>query len=154
MGKIISRDKLAKIIRTLQKKHKKVAFTNGCFDILHTGHIRLFKKSKSYGDYLVVALNTDGSTRRLKGKHKPIVPQNERAEIISAIQYVDYVTFFDEDTPEQILRQLKPDILVKGADYTFTNIVGHDFIKKIIRFPVIRGKSTTNIINKILSIGK
>ncbi|MBN1622656.1 MAG: adenylyltransferase/cytidyltransferase family protein [Endomicrobiales bacterium] len=149
--KIISRKALKKIINNLKKKKKTVVFTNGCFDLLHIGHVRLFKKAKSYGDVLVVAINSDSSLKRLKGSGRPLVSQGKRAELLSSLESVDFVTFFDEQTPAEILKELKPDILVKGGDYKIGEIVGRDSVKKVFRFPVIKGNSTTGLIKKILS---
>jgi D-beta-D-heptose 7-phosphate kinase/D-beta-D-heptose 1-phosphate adenosyltransferase len=152
--KFYPRDQLRKIVAGLQKKGVKVVFTNGCFDLLHVGHVRCLKKSRSYGDVLVVALNSDSSIIRFKSKDRPIVPLKKRVEVMSAIEYVDYVTVFDEETPEKTLRVIMPDILVKGADYKFTEIVGHDFIPKTVRFPIVKGESTSDLIKKIISIEK
>ncbi|PIV53344.1 MAG: D-glycero-beta-D-manno-heptose 1-phosphate adenylyltransferase [Elusimicrobia bacterium CG02_land_8_20_14_3_00_37_13] len=149
MLKIKSQRVLKRIIVSLQKRNKKVVATNGCFDILHVGHIRLFQFAKRAGDILVVAINTDDSVRRLKGNSRPLVNAKERAEVLSALGCVDYVTFFSEGTPEKVLRFLQPDILVKGSDYKFKEIVGHNFIEKIIRYPVVKGKSTSEFIKKI-----
>ena len=147
--KIKSRQALKRIIVNEQKRNKKIVCTNGCFDILHIGHIRLFQFAKRAGDILVVAINTDDSVRRFKGNSRPLVNEKERAEVLSALGCVDYVTFFSEDTPEKVLRFLKPDILVKGSDYKFKEIVGHNFIKKTMRYPLVKGKSTSEFIKKI-----
>lgn len=149
---IVSLNKLKKIIRKL--KNKRIVFTNGCFDIIHLGHIKLLKKAKSLGDILIVGLNTDKSIRRLKGPTRPINPQKDRAEILDSIKYVDYVVLFDEDTPYKLITEIKPHIVVKGADYKLKNIVGWGIVPKVVRFKIVKGKSTTNIISKIISSNK
>lgn len=148
---IVTLNKLKKIIKNLKKNNKKIVFTNGCFDIIHLGHIKLLKKAKSLGDILVVGLNTDESVRKLKGPNRPINPQRDRAEILDSIKYVDYVVLFNEDTPYKLITEIKPDIVVKGADYQTKEIVGWGIVPKVVRFKIVKGKSTTNIISKILS---
>ncbi|MBI2609339.1 MAG: D-glycero-beta-D-manno-heptose 1-phosphate adenylyltransferase [Deltaproteobacteria bacterium] len=151
MSKIVEREKLKKIRRTLKGT---VVFTNGCFDILHVGHIQYLKQARKLGSYLVVALNTDKSVRKIKGKNRPIVPQNERAEVLAALECVDFVTFFDEDTPLKTLKLLQPHIIVKGGDWAKENIVGKDVVEKYggqaISLNFVEGKSTSHIIDKIL----
>ncbi|MFN3550478.1 MAG: D-glycero-beta-D-manno-heptose 1-phosphate adenylyltransferase [Endomicrobiia bacterium] len=146
---IVSLKKLKNIISKLKKEEKKIVFTNGCFDILHLGHITLLKKAKSYGDVLIVGLNSDNSVKKLKGEQRPILTQDERAKILDSIKYVDYVVIFDELTPYKLITELKPDILVKGGDYKLKDIVGFGIIPKIIRVKLVKGKSTTNILEKI-----
>jgi len=150
IAKIVSRKELIGIVRKLQTEGKRVVFTNGCFDILHVGHIDLLEKAKSYGDCLVVGLNSDSSVKKIKGKGRPILPECDRARLVAALQVVDFVVFFDEETPYEILKEIKPDILVKGGDYRFEEIVGHDFIPVVKIVPLTKEKSTTNIIAKIL----
>ena len=147
-SKIVSRPALAKILK--HRGGKKVVFTNGCFDILHVGHVRLFKKARRLGDILVVAVNSDRSLKKLKGPKRPLVGEKKRAEILSALDCVDYVTVFGEDTPKETILVLKPDILVKGADYNLHKIVGHDQVRKVVRFPLVKGISTTDLIRKIV----
>ncbi len=127
-----------------------MVFTNGCFDLLHVGHVMLFYKARSYGDVLVVAINSDESMKRLKGPSRPLVPESSRAKVLAALEPVDYVVTFGEDTPAEIIKALKPDILVKGGDYKLDQIVGREDVKKVIRFPVVEGYSTTNLIKKII----
>jgi rfaE bifunctional protein nucleotidyltransferase chain/domain len=134
----------------LKKQKKAVVFTNGCFDLLHVGHVMLFYKARSYGDVLVVAINSDESMKRLKGPSRPLVPESSRAKVLAALEPVDYVVTFGEDTPAEIIKALKPDILVKGGDYKLDQIVGREDVKKVIRFPVVEGYSTTNLIKKII----
>lgn len=141
------------IIENLKKEKKKIVFTNGCFDIIHIGHIELLKFCKSLGDFLIVGLNTDDSIRRIKGDKRPINPVEDRKIILESIRYVDMVLTFDEDTPLNLIKKIKPDILVKGGDWKENEIVGSEFVKsyggKVIVFPYIKNKSTTNIIKKI-----
>lgn len=152
--KIYSAKKLSLILKALKKRHKKIVFTNGCFDLLHAGHVRYLTEAKALGDILVLALNTDASVQKIKGPTRPIVPLKERAEVMAALECVDYVTYFNEETPYEIISLLKPDILVKGGDWEKSKIVGSDIVLKnggkvkSIRYH--RGKSTTNVIQNIL----
>ena len=146
-GKNFSRKALAKILA--RRGGKKIVFTNGCFDLLHAGHVRLLKKARSLGDLLVVAVNSDRSLRRLKGDGRPLVPERQRAEILSALSCVDYVTLFDEATPLETIQAIKPDVLVKGGDYESSRIVGRDQVRKVVRFPLVKNISTTRLIQKI-----
>jgi len=153
-SKVFERKKLAKLLARLRNKGKKIIFTNGCFDLLHAGHVRYLNKAKQYGDVLVVAINTDASVRRLKGKNRPLVSQQERAEVLGGLAAIDYVTFFNEETPEAIISELKPQVLVKGADYKIKDIVGNLYMKKnkgrVVRIPLAKGLSSSNIINDIV----
>ncbi len=148
-GKVVSRALLAKILNR-SRSQKKVVFTNGCFDILHAGHVTLLEQAKCLGDILIVGLNSDRSLKKLKGKGRPLVRQKERAKVLSALSSVDYVTIFGEETPETTIRILKPDILVKGNDYALSQIAGRQFVKKVVRVPLLKGLSTTGLIRKIL----
>lgn len=152
--KIKTQTELISILEDLRRNGKKVVFTNGCFDILHVGHIRYLKEAKGFGDILVVALNSDSSVKRLKGDKKPLIPQSERAEVLSALEMVDYITIFDEDTPYEIIKELQPDILIKGGDWTVEKIVGKDIVEKIggkvLSIPFHKGASTTGIIERVL----
>lgn len=136
-----------------QWKDQKVVFTNGCFDILHLGHVDYLEKAASKGDKLIVALNTDASVSQLKGPTRPVNNQEARARIIAALSFVDAVVYFSEDTPLTLIKQLKPDVLVKGSDYKISNIVGVDVVMgnggKVETIELVEGYSTTNIINKI-----
>lgn len=131
-----------------------VAFTNGCFDLLHSGHVALLHAARQAADALVVAINTDASTRRLKGPKRPIVPEAERAELLAALEAVDLVVMFDEDTPLEAIRTLRPDVLVKGADWAEDAIVGAPEVKgwggRVVRVPLRDGRSTTNIVQRVL----
>lgn len=146
----LSLSQLSKRITYEKKRGKKIVFTNGCFDIIHGGHIKLFEEAKKLGDILIVAINSDKSIKKLKGNLRPIIPQNQRAKIISAIKYVDYVMIFDEPTPYKTIKILKPDILVKGADYPLDQIVGRNLVKKVVRVKLLRNASTSKIIKKII----
>jgi D-beta-D-heptose 7-phosphate kinase/D-beta-D-heptose 1-phosphate adenosyltransferase len=148
--KIKSLDELKQIVDRLKSENKKIVFTNGCFDILHLGHIKSLQEAKSHGDVLIVGLNSDASVRRLKGKGRPIQQEADRAQILAAIHYVDYVIIFDEDTPFNLIKTLRPDILVKGGDYKRKeDIVGSDIVEKVIITPFIEGKSTTSLLKRI-----
>jgi len=144
------------IIARHQTSGKKVVFTNGCFDILHFGHVRYLKKAKEKGDILVVGLNSDRSVRQIKGEKRPIVPERERAEILAALEFVDYVVLFNEPDPLRLIGELKPDVLVKGADWPKSRIVGREMVEKtggrVVRIPLVRGVSSTGIIEKVLKV--
>lgn len=146
-------DKIKTIDNLYLDKYKKIVFTNGCFDILHLGHIDYLSKSKELGDILIVALNSDQSIKNIKGTQRPINNQYMRSMILASLFFVDIVIIFNEDTPEKLIKIIKPDILVKGGDYNIDTIVGGDIVKsyggeiKIINY--VEGYSTTNIINKI-----
>ena len=149
--KIISLSGLQKIREN--NKNKKIIFTCGCFDILHVGHVRNLQASAALGDILVVALNSDASVKRLKGPERPIVPQDERAEMLAAYDFVDYVILFDEDTPEKVIRQLRPDVWTKGGDWNAANLPGFDLCKELnieMKFvSYVDGHSSTKIMNAI-----
>lgn len=144
-----------KAIKTFRKDHsnQKIVFTNGCFDILHIGHIRYLQESAKLGDILVIGINSDESIRRLKGSERPINSEKDRAELLCALGFVDYVVIFKEDTPFYLISEIQPDIIVKGGDYRPDQVVGKDIVEarggKLVLIPFIEGKSTTNIINKI-----
>lgn len=133
----------------------KIVFTNGCFDLLHVGHLRYLQDARDLGDKLIVGLNSDASVRRLKGEERPIVPEEERREMLLGIKPVDEVIIFDEDTPLRLIKEVNPDILVKGGDWSIDQIVGSDFViekgGKVLSLPFHEGRSSTNIIGKILS---
>lgn len=151
---IKSLEELVSIRKELKKQNKKVVFTNGCFDILHAGHVDYITKAKEKGDVLIVAVNSDSSTKRLKGDARPIVPQNERAFIISSLKPVDYVFIFEEDTPYEVIKKIVPDVLVKGADWAPNKIVGKDIVEanggKVETIKFVNDQSTTNIIKTVL----
>ena len=152
-SKIVSRADLPKIVKALRKDNKKIVFTNGCFDILHLGHIRYLQQAKSLGDMLIVGLNNDASVRKLKGEERPIVPEDERLEVIAALECVDYVTLFPELTPENLIRIIKPDIHVKGGDYRPEDLPEAAAVREsggevqVLSF--LPGRSTTKLIEEI-----
>lgn len=151
MGQYLSKDALLKKLNEV-RGNRKVVFTNGCFDLLHVGHVRYLQEAKSLGDLLIVALNTDASVRKLKGPERPVQLENDRAEILAALGCVDFTLLFDEQTPENVIREIKPDILVKGGDWKVEQIVGAPFVQsyggKVMSLPFVEGRSTTNIIKK------
>lgn len=153
MNKILPRDVIRKKLDALRKKGKKIAFTNGCFDILHVGHVRYLREAKKTADILILALNSDSSVRSIKGDKRPLVTESERAEVISALEFIDFVTIFDELTPLELIKYLKPDVLIKGGDWPEEKVVGRDEVKqwggRVAIIPEVQGKSTTNIVEKI-----
>ncbi len=153
MNKIQPVERLVKIRARLRRQGRTVVFTNGCFDLIHGGHIHLFREAKAQGDVLIVALNSDASVRRLKGPTRPVFPLAERMEVLAAFADIDYVTWFGEDTPQKIIAALLPDVLVKGGDWGAGEIVGTAEVKgaggRVYRVPYRRGHSSTNIIEKI-----
>ncbi|MDR3256246.1 MAG: adenylyltransferase/cytidyltransferase family protein [Endomicrobium sp.] len=150
-NRALTRKEMQVEVKKLQKAGKKVVFTNGCFDLLHVGHTSLFTKAKSLGDVLIVAINSDKSLRCLKGAKRPLVGEKDRAKLLLSLKPVDYVVVFGEQTPKEILSELCPDVLVKGGDYKISEIVGREFVKKVYKFPFVKGKSTTNLINLIVN---
>jgi rfaE bifunctional protein nucleotidyltransferase chain/domain len=153
MSNIKSNKEIKEIREQLKKQSKKVVFTNGCFDLIHSGHVDYLVKAKEMGDVLILALNTDQSIKRIKGDKRPILKQDERAFIVSNLKPVDYVTFFNEDTPAEIIGELIPDILVKGADWSIDKIIGREIVEanggevKTIKF--VNDQSTSKIIKII-----
>ncbi len=137
------------IVKSLRQKGKKIVFTNGCFDLLHIGHVKYLEVAKSMGNILIIGLNSDNSVRRLKGDSRPINTQYDRAYILSALECVDYVVIFEEDTPYELIKIVQPDILVKGGDYRYKKVIGSDIAKEVRFVDFVEGKSTTGIINKI-----
>lgn len=135
-----------------KNNNKKIVFTNGCFDILHRGHVEYLQKAKELGDLLVLGLNSDSSVKRLKGKERPINNEIDRAIILSALECVDYIIIFNEDTPLELIKNLKPDILVKGGDYKIENVIGREYAKETVLMDFVDGYSTTNIIKNINNI--
>ncbi|MCX7957252.1 MAG: D-glycero-beta-D-manno-heptose 1-phosphate adenylyltransferase [Endomicrobia bacterium] len=140
---------LKKTVKFLRKQNKKIVFTNGCFDIIHRGHIYVLKKAKSYGDILIVGVNSDSSVKKIKGENRPVNNQKARAEVLDSIKYVDYVVIFYENTPYKLITELKPDVIVKGGDYSLKEIVGWGIVPKVVRVKLKKGFSTTSIIEKI-----
>ncbi|MFH0893292.1 MAG: D-glycero-beta-D-manno-heptose 1-phosphate adenylyltransferase [Bacteroidota bacterium] len=152
-SKIPDQAGLERMLAYWRFREMKIVFTNGCFDLLHFGHIDYLMKASELGHILVIGLNSDESVRRLKGNSRPLVPQDARARLLASLFFVDLVVLFEEDTPLNIIQTIKPDFLVKGDDYQESEIVGGDFVKsyggKIVRFPLVPGFSTTSIENKI-----
>ncbi len=153
MGQVINREQIASFVQKLHQSGKTVVATNGCFDILHVGHVRYLQETKSYADYSIVLLNSDKSVKSIKGPTRPINNENDRAEILCALSCVDYVVLFDEDSPRNLLDEIKPDVYTKGADYTMETLPEADIMRKngtrveFIKF--VEGKSTTSTIEKM-----
>jgi rfaE bifunctional protein nucleotidyltransferase chain/domain len=151
MKKILNWNELKEAVDRLKADGKKIVFTNGCFDIIHIGHIRYLKEAKALGGVLVVGLNSDRSVSGIKPK-RPINSQNHRAEVLSSLEMVDYVTLFDEETPYELIKLLQPDILVKGGDWKKEDIVGSDIVKETLSLPYIKGISTSELIQRIKKV--
>lgn len=153
MGQVVELNELLNIVSGLKKQNKAIVTTNGCFDIIHAGHVRYLQQARELGDALIVCLNSDASVQRLKGPTRPLNHQDDRAEVLSALCSVDYVVIFEEDTPVDTLAKIKPDIHVKGGDYSEETLPETKVIKdgggKVRFIPFVEGRSTTNIINKI-----
>jgi len=156
--KVLEAPALAVALADERKRGRRVVFTNGCFDLLHVGHVRTLEFARAKGDVLVVGLNTDRSVRRLKGASRPILKEDERAAVLAALECVDYVTFFDGDTPDRLVRKLKPDVLVKGMDYAGRRVVGRDFVEsyggRVELAPMVDGVSTSDIVERIRRNGR
>ena len=152
MGRIVSRTELITLLSRPNRGSRRVVFTNGCFDLLHPGHIRTLEQARSLGDVLVVGLNSDASVRETKGDSRPVVAENERAELLASLEAVDFVVLFGEPTPREIIGELLPDVLVKGADWGATEIVGREEVEaaggRVVSIPLEPGYSTTSIVQK------
>lgn len=155
MGKVLSLDDLSRKRAELHRTKKALVFSNGCFDLLHLGHVRYLRQARELGDALAIGLNSDTSIHTIKGDDRPILPQEERAEILAALEFVDYVVIFNEPTAERLVAILKPDIYVKGGDYTLDELPEAKIVEgyggKVILLPLIPGQSTTRIIERIRS---
>ncbi len=153
MEKLIEKENLDNIIKKLKSENKKIVFTNGCFDILHAGHVRYLKESKKFGDILIVGLNSDISVKKIKGESRPINPEMDRAEVLAGLEAVSYIVLFDETSPVKLLEEIKPDIYTKGADYTVETLPEAKTVLsyggKIEFIKFLEGRSTTKIIDKI-----
>ena len=152
-NKMLSREALETKLAEWRSAGETIVFTNGCFDILHRGHVEYLAQAADLGDKLIIGLNTDASVKRLKGESRPVNDEKSRALLLSALQFVDVVVFFDEDTPYELIKQLQPDILVKGNDYKPEEIVGYDIVTakggKVLTIDLVEGFSTTNIISRL-----
>ncbi len=148
MGRVVGRDELSREVEALKREGRKIVFTNGCFDIIHAGHVRYLKEAKSLGDVLVVGVNTDRSVRAIK-PGRPVNPEAERAVVLAALEMVDYVALFNESTPYELIKSIMPDVLVKGGDWKTEDIVGSDLAGRTLSLPYLEGISTTEIINRI-----
>lgn len=152
-SKIKNLEEIKEITDQLKNNSKKIVFTNGCFDILHIGHTRLLEAAKSHGDVLIIGLNSDSSIKKIKGPDRPIIPENERAELLSALSCIDYIVFFEEDTPINLIKELQPEVIVKGGDYAKETVCGADFVEqkggKVVIVPLVKDKSTTGLIGRI-----
>jgi D-beta-D-heptose 7-phosphate kinase/D-beta-D-heptose 1-phosphate adenosyltransferase len=155
-SKIKTLRELGPLCAILRASGQRIVFTNGCFDILHTGHTRYLAIARSFGDLLVVGLNSDSSVRTIKGNQRPINSEADRAEVLAALATVDYVTIFDEPDPYRVIKELQPDVLVKGGDWPIEKIIGRDVVEarggRVINVPYVEGSSTTGIIDKILKL--
>jgi rfaE bifunctional protein nucleotidyltransferase chain/domain len=148
MGTILNWNELRSTVHRLKAEGKKIVFTNGCFDLIHIGHVRSLKEAKKLGDVLVVGLNSDRAVSLTKPQ-RPIIPQDQRAEILASLNMIDYVSLFDEETPYELIKLIQPDVLVKGGDWKKEDVVGADIAKETHSIPYIQGISTTEIIEKI-----
>jgi D-beta-D-heptose 7-phosphate kinase/D-beta-D-heptose 1-phosphate adenosyltransferase len=152
MGQVTDVEKISSDLASLKSQNKKIVFTNGCFDLLHVGHVRYLQEAKKLGDVLVIGVNSDASVKRLKGPARPVQTEADRAEILAALGCVDFTVIFTEDTPENLIKTVKPDILVKGGDWKIEQIVGSDFViakgGKVLSLQFVDGKSTTKLIEK------
>lgn len=149
---ILTKEQLNQLRESASLEEKSIVFTNGCFDILHAGHVTYLQEAKTLGDILIVGLNSDASVRRLKGELRPINTQDDRACVLDALRSIDYVVVFDEDTPYDVIKSVQPDVLVKGGDYAVDDIVGGDIVRErggnVRVLPFVQGKSTTAIIER------
>jgi D-beta-D-heptose 7-phosphate kinase/D-beta-D-heptose 1-phosphate adenosyltransferase len=150
---ILDYDELRRMRARVRAAGQQLVFTNGCFDLLHVGHVRYLEQARALGDLLLVAINTDRSVRALKGPNRPLMNESERAEVLSALEAVDYVTIFDEESPRSLIAELLPDVLVKGADYALDEIHGREEVEaaggRVFSMPLVEGASTTSIIERI-----
>ena len=158
-GKQVMTDKEARYLaQLLHEQEKKIVFTNGCFDLMHAGHIFSLEQAKALGDVLIVGINSDRSVHRLKGEGRPVIGEEDRAYLLKSLRMVDYVVIFDEDTPEKLIRMLQPDVLVKGRDYEGAQVVGSDVVEarggSVVLIDLKAGLSTTTIVQKIQSTGQ
>ena len=153
LEKVKTLDEMLALRPRLEEAGEKLVFTNGCFDLLHPGHVRYLEKAASLGSHLLVAVNSDASVRRLKGEDRPVLPENERCEILAALQSVSFVLLFDEETPLSVIRRIRPDVLVKGGDWELSQIVGREEVEaaggRVVAIPFEEGHSTSEIIERV-----
>jgi D-beta-D-heptose 7-phosphate kinase/D-beta-D-heptose 1-phosphate adenosyltransferase len=151
--KLLDREHVGAVCRTVRRAHRRVVFTNGCFDLLHPGHVRLLTEARRLGDVLVVGLNSDASVRKLKGSERPILSERDRAQVLGGLDAVDFVVVFDEETPERLIEAIRPDVLVKGGDYTEATVVGAPFVRSyggtVALVPLVPGTSTTAMVSRL-----
>jgi len=151
--KLLDHRHLAAVVATLRRAHRRVVFTNGCFDLLHPGHIKLLAEARRQGDVLIVGLNSDASVERLKGAGRPILSQTDRAQVLGGLDAVDFVVVFEEDTPEKLIELIRPQVLVKGGDYVEATVVGAPFVHsyggEVVLIPLVEGRSTTSMVAKM-----
>jgi len=156
--RVVSREKLKDLLDRLKGQGRRIVFTNGCFDILHAGHVQYLAEARKCGDLLVVGLNSDRSVRSIKGDARPVVSEEDRASVLASLRMVDYVTIFHEDTPLELIEYLRPHVIVKGGDWTEDSVVGRETVMKdggIVKIiPLMEGRSTTNLIEKIVTAYK
>jgi rfaE bifunctional protein nucleotidyltransferase chain/domain len=156
--KILSRDRAAEVRARLRSEGRRLVFTNGCFDLLHVGHVRYLREARRLGDALLVAINSDRAVRELKGAGRPVMPEEERAEVLAALEAVSYVTVFDELSPRQLIARLLPDVLAKGGDYALSEIHGREEVEaaggRVVALPFVEGASTTDIIGRIKDVNR
>jgi D-glycero-beta-D-manno-heptose 1-phosphate adenylyltransferase len=157
MGKIVSQEELVQVTAREKRGGRRVVFTNGCFDLIHPGHVRCLAEARALGDLLIVAINSDRSVRGNKGPERPLVPEQDRAEVMAALASVDYVTIFDEPTPRELIARVLPSILVKGADWAPEQVAGREEVEaaggRVVSIPLASGYSTTNLVNRIRNAG-
>jgi D-glycero-beta-D-manno-heptose 1-phosphate adenylyltransferase len=157
MGKIVSQDELVQATARDKRDGRRVVFTNGCFDLLHPGHVRCLAEARALGDVLIVAVNSDRSVRGNKGPERPLVAEQDRAEVLAALACVDYVTIFDEPTPRELISRVLPSVLVKGADWSLDQVAGREEVEaaggRVVSVPIATGYSTTNLVQRIRSAG-
>jgi D-glycero-beta-D-manno-heptose 1-phosphate adenylyltransferase len=157
MGKIVSQEELIEVAAREKRSGRRVVFTNGCFDILHPGHVRCLAEARALGDVLVVAVNSDRSVRGNKGPERPLVSEQDRAEVLAALASVDYVTIFDETTPRELISQVLPNVLVKGADWALDQVAGREEVEaaggRVVSIPLAPGYSTTTLVQRIRNAG-
>jgi len=152
-SKLVASGDIPPLLKTLKKKNKRIVFTNGCFDLIHAGHIKLLKEARKYGDILILGLNSDSSIKKIKGPFRPILKQKARIDTLASIEFIDYIVIFNETTTLRLIKKIKPDVLIKGGDWQKEDIVGSEFVQayggKVKRVKLKKGYSTSSIIEKM-----